>query len=428
MKRRRTTTGLFAIVAIALVAVISACGGDDDSAGGDGGFELRIGNALPFTGDLGAFGPSLDRSAKLAVGEIEAALQGAGIDDIMVEIVDSQDTETRPQPGVEAANKLVQTDEVQVLIGAMASNVTLAIAESVTTPNGVVMITPTSTAPEITDLEDDDLVWRVLASDTLQGSALAQAVTDAFGEGATVNVGARNDAFGNALKALFVEEYEGLGGEIGVNISWNPEAPNFDGEAQELVGGNPDGWVVIDFPETYKRFGPALVRAGGAWSPSNMLMTEAMRSEEELAKVGPQATEGLRGTAPTSEGAPAREELDELFEAEASRREPLTGFEGSSFDSVMLAFLAAVAGDSSDPEDIKENLQAVSGPPGTKYTYLELDQAIADLRDGEEIDYEGAWGPIDWTEAGDPSTAIYEVWRNRNGKIDQVDTFNFGGQ
>jgi branched-chain amino acid transport system substrate-binding protein len=412
-------------LAVLACAVFAAGCGDDDSAG-EGGFELRIGNVLPFTGDLAPFGPSLDRSARLAVQEIDAALRKAGVEGVSVEIVDSQDDETRPQAGVEAAKKLVETDDVQVLVGSMASQVTLAIAESVTIPSGVVMITPTSTAPEITDLDDDDLVWRVLASDTLQGSALADAVTDAFGDGATVNVGARNDAFGDALKQLFVREYEANGGQIGANLSWNPEAPNFDSEAQDLTSGNPDGWVVIDFPETYQRFGPALARAGGGWSPDKMLMTEAMRNEESLKEVGPQAAEGLRGTAPTSEGAPAREELDRLFESKASEDEPLTGFEGSSFDSVILAFLAAVKAGSSDPEDIKENLQAVSGPPGQKYTYLQLDQAIEDLRAGEEIDYEGAWGPIDWTDVGDPSSAIYEVWRYGDGKIDQLKTFTFG--
>src|SRR5690606_41222187 len=106
-------------------------------------------------------------------------------------------------PGVEAGTKVVQADGVGVISGSMASNVTIAIAESVTIPNGVLMITPTSTAPGITDLADDGLVYRILSSDVLQGEALGDAVFAEFGEGATVNVGARNDAFGTALQDLF---------------------------------------------------------------------------------------------------------------------------------------------------------------------------------------------------------------------------------
>ena len=135
-----------------------------------------------------------------------------------------------------------------------------------------------------------------------------------------------------------------------------------------------------------------------------------MRNADELTKIGRQATAGLRGTAPTSEDAPARDAFDLLFEQLAKEGTPLTGFEGASFDAVMLAFLAALDAGSSDPAEVKDSLQAVSGPPGTKYTFERLDQAIQDLLDGKDVDYEGAWGPIDFDDNGDPGSAIYEVW------------------
>jgi branched-chain amino acid transport system substrate-binding protein len=157
-------------------------------------------------------------------------------------------------------------------------------------------------------------------------------------------------------------------------------------------------------------------------------MTEAMRNADELTKIGAQATEGLRGTAPTSEDAPARDAFDALFEQEASEGTPLTGFEGASFDAVMLAFLAALDAGSSDPEAIKGSLQAISGPPGEKYTFEQLDQAVQDLLDGKDIDYEGAWGPIDFDENGDPGSAIYEVWQFDGSEVATLETFRFQGQ
>ena len=68
--------------------------------------------------------------------------------------------------------------------------------------------------------------------------------------------------------------------------------------------------MIIDFPETFAKMGPALVRAGG-WDPAKTFMTEAMRNTDALKEVGAQATDGLRGTAPTSEDAPARDAFDE---------------------------------------------------------------------------------------------------------------------
>src|ERR687891_457929 len=426
------------LLAIALVALTFplACGGNDDEAAGDTAaadtpaaeapsFELVIGPVLPLTGDLASFGPSQAEAARIAVEQIEQVLVSEGLGDVTVTLLPVEDDGGRSQAGVEAATKHVQTDEANVLLGTMASSVTIPMAEAVAIPNGVVQITPTSTAPEITDLEDDGLVFRILSSDTLQGSALVDAVADAFGSDATINVGARNDAFGTALKELFEQGWEDQGGAIGESGTWNPEAATFDTEARRLAGGNPDGWVIIDFPETFAKVGPALVRAGG-WDPSKTFMTEAMRNADELKKIGAQATDGLRGTAPTSEDAPARDAFDALFQQEA-KRSPLTGFEGASFDAVLLSFLAALAAGSSDPDHVKGSLQDVSGPPGEKYTFEQLDQAVQALLAGEDIDYEGAWGPIDFDENGDPGSAIYEVWEFDGTDVATQTTFTFEG-
>ena len=434
---------LLRLLAIALIALaplaVAGCGGDDETADGTGAveteaaaggeapsFELTIGPILPLTGDLASFGPSQAEAARIAVDQIEQVLESQGLSDVTVTLLPVEDDGGRLQPGVEAATKHVQTDGANVLLGTMASSVTIPIAESVAIPNGVVLITPTSTAPEITDLEDDGLVFRILSSDTLQGSALVDAVADAFGSDATINVGARNDAFGTALMELFEQGWEEQGGTVGESVTWNPEAATLDTEAGQLAAGSPDGWVIIDFPETFAKVGPALVRAGG-WDPSRTFMTEAMRNSDELTNIGAAATEGLRGTAPTSEDAPARDAFDALFEEEAEEGSPLTGFEGASFDAVLLAFLAALDAGSSEPEDVKESLQAVSGPPGEKYTFEQLDQAVQDLLDGNDIDYEGAWGPVDFDENGDPGSAIYEVWQFDGSEVTTQTTFTFEG-
>jgi ABC-type branched-subunit amino acid transport system substrate-binding protein len=425
---------VFGLIVVALALV--GCGGDDDeeeatpteteAATGAASFELRIGPVLPLTGDLASFGPSQAEAARIAVMRIQEALGAKNLSDVKVTLLPVEDDGGRSQAGVEAATKFVQTDDVDVVLGTMASSVTIPIAQSVTIPNEVVQMTPTSTAPEITDLADDGYVWRILSSDTLQGSALVDAVADAFGNDATINVGARNDAFGTALKQLFEDGWKEEGGTIGASVTWNPEAATFDTEARQLAGGTPDGWVIIDFPETFAKVGPALVRAGG-WDPTKTFMTEAMRNADELKKIGTRATNGLRGTAPTSEDAPAREPFDALFEQEAKEGTPLTGFEGASFDAVMLAFLAALDAGSSDPAEIAGALQAVSGPPGEKYTFEQLDQAIQALLDGNDIDYEDARGPIDFDDNGDPGSAIYEVWRSNGSEVSTVKTFEFEG-
>src|SRR3954470_13440016 len=225
-------------------------------------FTLRIGDVLPFTGGLAAYGANLDRAVKVAVGLQNAALKRTGYSKkISVRVVGWEDGQTQASASVEAATKLVKSNHANVLIGEMASSATIPMAQSVAIPNKVVQISPTSSAPQLTTIADNGYLWRTYPSDTLQGKVLAQAVVNAFGKGAKLNIGVRNDAFGTALKQLFIAQYTKLGGKIGVDESWNPDQPTFDTEAQKLVGGNPAGYVIIDFPETFAKFAPALVRS-----------------------------------------------------------------------------------------------------------------------------------------------------------------------
>jgi ABC-type branched-subunit amino acid transport system substrate-binding protein len=377
-------------------------------------FELRMGTVLPFTGDLAAFGANLDRAVKVAVGLQTAALRRLGLSDqISVKLVASEDGETQARASVEAATKLVKTDKVNVVIGEMASSATIPMAQSVTIPNRIVTISPTSSAPQITSIKDRGYLWRIYPSDYLQGRVLAQAAIGAFGKGKTLNVGARNDAFGTALRQLFVRQWRSLGGKVGVNISWNPDQPNFDSEAQRLVAGSPDGWVIIDFPDTFQKFAPSLVRTG-QWSAEKTLMTEALRNGDELKKIE-QAVVGLRGTAATSEGAPARSAFDALWKRTVRGAKPYTGFEGTAFDAANLAFLAALRACSASPAAVKARLRDVSGPPGTKVTYRQINRAITLALAGRNVNYEGAWGPIDFDANGDPGSAVYEIWRYEGG-------------
>ena len=157
-----------------------------------------------------------------------------------------------------------------------------------------------------------------------------------------MNVGARNDAFGKALQTLFVSEWKRLGGSIGAAISWNPTRPNFDTDAAKFVDGDPAGWVLIDFPDTFEKFAPSLVRSG-KWSASKTLAIEALRNAETLDKIG-DPVKGLSGSAGSAAGGPAGKAFAAYWKKNVKGAKAYTGFEGTAFDAAMTAFLAAVRG------------------------------------------------------------------------------------
>jgi branched-chain amino acid transport system substrate-binding protein len=87
---------------------------------------------------------------------------------------------------------------------------------------------------------------------------------------------------------------------------------------------------------------------------------------------------------------------------------------------VILCYLAAVAAKSTSGQDMADHLQAVTGPPGKKYTWQQLPQAAKALADGKDIDYVGASGDINLDKNGDPTVGVYDELRFSGGKINPI--------
>jgi ABC-type branched-subunit amino acid transport system substrate-binding protein len=423
MRGLNTKRLLAATAGLVLVLGVAACGDDDDDDGGGGGGEaqldLTIGDSIPLTGDLSDFGPPGQKAADLAGEQINAGIKEAGVDHT-VNIV-HEDNETNPQAAVQAARKMVDSDGATCLTGAWASSDTIPTAQSVSIPEGILQITPASTADEITALDDNGLVNRTSPPDIFQGPTLAQAIADDLGgaDGKTVNIGARNDAYGTGLAGTFKEAWEGLGGTVGQEVIYDPEQPSYNSEAAEITSGNPDVFVIIDFPETFIKVAPALQRTGN-WDPKKAWGTDGLYSGDLAADVGATG-EGLRGTFPGApEGAPGSQAFDKLFTTSEPRDVERLAFDAQQFDAVILCYLAAVAAGSTDGQEMADALIDITAPGGTKYTWEQLPEAIQALQDGEDIDYEGAAGTIDLNEDGDATGEVYDLYEFKGGSADVV--------
>jgi branched-chain amino acid transport system substrate-binding protein len=397
---------------LALVLGLAACGGGDDNGGGGGSgkIDLTIGDSIPLTGDLADFGPPGQKASDLAVSVINQANQQAGVDNT-VKVV-HEDNETSPQAAVQAARKLVDSDNASCITGAWASSDTIPTAQSVSIPDGVLQISPASTSDEITSLNDDGLVNRTAPPDSFQGPTLANTMADAMGgaQGKTVNIGARNDSYGTGLAGTFGDAWKELGGTVGQQVIYDPEQPSYDSEAAQITSGNPDAIVIIDFPETFAKVGPALQRTGN-WDPSKGWFTDGLASGDVPDSVDAQVIDGMRGTAPGSpDKGEASTAFDELYTSSDPKDVDRQTFDTQNFDATILCYLAAVAAGSTDGKDMADKLVDVSAPPGTPYTWEQLPEAIKALQNGDDIDYQGASGAIDMDAAGDATAGVYDIF------------------
>ena len=236
-------------------------------------------------------------------------------------------------------------------------------------------------------------------------------VTDELGADATVNLGARNDPAGSGFLNAFEKAWEKGGGTVGKLVKWNPsQQGSYDTEAQQLASGNPDGWVLYDFEGTWLKFEPALVRTG-KWDPRRSFGGDPLG---ELPKDLAKEAVGMRGLFIGAKEGPQLTAFNDLWKKEAGGLEQIYA-EPQTFDAVILASLAALKGGDTDGATIKENLTAVSKAPGKKYDWTQLSEAMTAVQNGDDIDYEGASGGIDFDEQGDPSSAFYTVWEWQAG-------------
>ena len=396
-----------AIAAVLLVtAGLAACGGDGDGSGKT--IDLTIGDSVPLTGDLRDYGPAGRKAADLASAAITTAIAAAHIDD-RVKVI-HEDNRTDNQAAVEAARRLV-AGGAQCIAGAWAPSDSVATAKSVSVPEHVLQISPASTSSTLTTVEDDGYLNRVPPADNLQGRVLAGVVAEQLNgaSGKTVNIGARNDAYGQALANDFARTWTANGGTVADKVLYDPEQPSYNSEADRIATGDPNAFVIIDFTDTFQKLGPALVRTGN-WDARRTFVTDGLVSSGLLTDPGPDVVKGIRGIAPgTPESVPGARAFDRLYTRSAPRSVERRTFDAQNFDAVILCYLAAVAAGSSKGEDMKDELRAVSGPPGAKYTWDQLPDAIKALRDGKDIDYEGAAGPIDLDANGDPTDGVYDL-------------------
>lgn len=385
-------------------------------------FTLRYGVLAGLTGDPAVSGQGWNAAAKLAIETVTETLRAMNLPGINVELTDSQDSQGTPQAGVEAAEKLVQIDHVSVIIGDFYSSVTSAAATAVAIPNRVLMFTG-GTSPALTKLNTGPTpyIWQPVAADDIQGRVLARVIADALGKTARVNVGARNDAYGTNLAAVFKQAWTAQGGTIPKFVIYNYQQPVLDSEAEDLVQGNPDGWLFIDFCQTFEKLALPLIRSG-KWDAAKSFGSDTLNN---CAARGGRNYPGMRATQANASAGTSFPAFHDLFE-QKEKGVTFQSFLAESFDSVFVSFLAALEARSADPTKISEHIVSVTNDPGTPYTFQELDQAIKAVLAGQKIHFFGATGPLNFSRNGRVTALAYDIWQHKpDGSSAVVKTISF---
>jgi ABC-type branched-subunit amino acid transport system substrate-binding protein len=377
---------------------------------------LKIGMLFDYTGDLGEFGPNMETGAQLAVKQINAA---GGVLGKPIQLIKA-DSGTNPQVAVEAATYLVNVEGVQAIVGSLSSGVTIAVAEGVAVPNKIVMISPVSTSPGLTAVKDNDFLFRTVLSDAAQGVVLADwAWEQGYKKVATFYT---NNAYGKGLSDQFVKSFEAKGGTVTAAVSHEQQQTSYLSELQKAVAGNPEVMVAI----SYSVEGSVYIKEA---IENNLikkfLFVDGTKSADIIKAVGATALEGTTGTSPSAvEKAELTTNFDADYKAEYGTAVPALPYVRESYDAVIVIALAAEAAKSTDPTKIRDNLRKVAGPPGQKIGAgaAGVQQALAAVKAGTDIDFEGAANSDNFDANGDVLTGAIEIFRITGGDFETIRT------
>ncbi len=381
------------------------------------GEPIRIGTLIDATGDLGAFGPPIVLATDLAALLVNEA---GGIDGRPIEMV-HRDSGTSPQIATDAASALVNVDGVEAIVGSLSSGVTLAVAESVTIPGGAVLVSPASTSPAITNLDDDDTVYRTTVSDALQGVIAAQLASQlGYDNVATLYI---NNAYGEGLSTVFESTFESLGGTVSAAVPIEGGQASYVSELRQASQGGATVLMAISYPETA---GVYLREAVEGQFFEDFMFVDGTKNQEMFDTLGAGNFEGNYGTAPGAPGTPTQEKFQELYASELGG-DPSDLFISEAFDAAAILALAIAEAGSEDGGDIKAAMRDVANAPGEKVGPGDLARALQLISEGKDIDYVGAAGDQDFDENGDVQNTI-EVWNIKDGQIASTGIFARPGE
>ncbi|MCJ7510920.1 MAG: ABC transporter substrate-binding protein [Dehalococcoidia bacterium] len=425
--------GLVILLAAAFLALLPACGDEEEKEGSPTpkatatgvaspvaspvtGGPLKIGMLFDYTGSLGEFGPNMETGAKLAVKQINAA---GGVLGKPVELIKA-DAGTESNKAVAAANQLVSVQGVQAIVGCLSSGVTIAVAEGVAVPNKIVMISPASTSPGLSAVKDNDFLFRTVLSDAAQGVVLADwAWEQGYKKVATTYT---NNAYGKGLSDQFVKSFEAKGGTVTAAVSHEQEQPSYLSELQKAVAGNPEVLVAISYPVEGSVYIKEAIENGLI---DKFLFVDGTKSKDIIKAVGATALEGTTGTSPSAvEKAELTTSFDADYQAEYGTAVPSLPYIRESYDAVIAIALAAEAAKSTDPSKIRDQLREVAGPPGQKIGAgaAGVQQALAAVKAGTDIDFEGAANSDNFDPNGDVLTGAIEIFKITAGDFQTIKT------
>jgi len=261
---RRRLLGLFG--AAAALPVLSACGssvggGSGGATGGatgaGGGGSVKVGLVVPQSGVYAALGTDMQRGWELWLDG-----HGGKFGERTVETVLADEGET-PQTGVPAVQKVLQSDNVDVVVGLVNSATALGVGDLMRESKKLLIVTNAG-AEDVTAKARTPYIWRTSFTNGQISAAMgAHLARSGFREG--VYAIAPDYAAGTEVIAAFTKAFEAGGGKVigqakpafGKTSDYQPYLTGIQQSGAKATFCFFSGAEAITFVKQYQQFGLA---------------------------------------------------------------------------------------------------------------------------------------------------------------------------
>jgi branched-chain amino acid transport system substrate-binding protein len=305
---------------------------------------------------------------------------------------DGEDGGCGAEGGQAAGTKLAADSTIVAVIGTSCSSEARA-AEPLLSKAGFVTISPSNTAPDLTEAGNANNYpgyLRTAHNDKVQGAVAAKYAFEVLGVkvAATIHDGS---LYADKLQAVFAESFKGLGGTITAQTAVDPNQTDMSSVLADIATGKPEliyfpvflpaGGLIISQAKTTPGLEKAyLMGADGLFSP-------------DVPKAAGDAVEGFRVSSPLTTGA-AYDAFKAKYSAKFGVPEPISIFHAHAYDAFNIVKAAI--------EKV-----AVQEKDGTIYIPR---QGLRDAMYATK-DFKGLTGVLTCTASGDcanPTIGVYE--------------------
>ena len=309
---------------------------------------IRIALPGPMTGPVTQYGDMSRAGAMTAVEQINAAAGPNGNTFVLMPI----DEACEPKQAVSVANKIV-SQGIKFVVGHLCSGATIA-ASDIYENEGIVMISPASTAPQLTEAKPRHYIFRTIGRDDQQAPAAAHYIAQKL----------------KSQRVAVLHDKQSYGQGLAYSVKATLEADKvpvvlFEG----INAGENDYSAVITKLKAQK---VDTIYYGGYFPEMGLLMRQAREQGLKAIFVGPEgagnknlnaiagdAAEGMLLTQPSDfSSMPANAAIKQAFLNK--NRDPVGGFQLPTYAAVQVIAAAIAANHSSDPEKVAAYLHSHS--------------------------------------------------------------------